>query len=110
MSQLRLTTSDQTATVWLEHDRLNFERLLELQRLVESVRRDPGVRVLVLRGRPGHFIAGHDLAELESLRTESDWLSLARRTQAVCLALVRLALHTHTVAFLDGPCLGDRVV
>ncbi|MDI3298105.1 MAG: enoyl-CoA hydratase/isomerase family protein [Bacillota bacterium] len=58
---------------WLTVDRAERRNAMtrsmweELAGFLEEVERSPGVRALVLRGRPGSFCAGADLDELRSL-------------------------------------------
>jgi enoyl-CoA hydratase/carnithine racemase len=107
MSHLRLTTAEHVATLWLGGDRLTLALLGELDKVLADFNSRPGFRALVIRSEiPGRFISGHDLDEVASFNMESDWLTLAERTQAVGTRLDDLSRQMHTVAFLDGPCLG----
>lgn len=109
---LRLSATDHTATLWLDRagrsDNLLTLRMLRgLIRALRVVRDTPGLEVLVLRSaKPDGFIVGHDPHELATLRSESDWLTLAGLTQYAGERLARLARRLRTVAFIDGPCLG----
>ncbi len=71
----------------------------------EDIDRDDDVRVVVLRGAGGRaFVAGTDIAQFRSFRTEEDGLAYERRIDAVIDRLERVAKPT--IAAIDGVTTG----
>lgn len=64
----------------------------------------PDVRVVVLRGGGGTFIAGTDIAEFRTLRTREDALAYERRMGAVLDRLERMTKVT--IAMIEGHATG----
>ncbi len=77
----------------------------ELPTKLEWLADQDGVRVVVIRGTGGHFIAGADISEFERLRSDPE---LARQydegSTATLEALERLSVPS--VAMITGPCIG----
>ncbi len=64
-----------------------------------------GVRVIVLRGTEGYFIAGADITEFTELRSDPE--RARRYDEGSRATLERLAtLNVPSVAMIDGPCVG----
>src|SRR5262245_37203906 len=81
---------------------LSMERL---DTLLTEVRANGKVRGLVFRSaKPGMFIAGADIAEIENVVDPVEGEGKARRGQQVFQRIADLAVPT--VAAIDGPCLG----
>ena len=107
------TTRQGVATVWLNRPELNnaFDDALiaELSATVQSMDADPGVRVVVMRGKGKHFCAGADLrwmrktAEYTAQENEADAVRLGGLMQ--CLAASRAV----TVALAHGAAYGGGV-
>lgn len=107
------TTRQGVATVWLNRPELNnaFDDALiaELSATVQSMDADPGVRVVVIRGKGKHFCAGADLrwmrktAEYTAQENEADAVRLGGLMQ--CLAASRAV----TVALVHGAAYGGGV-
>jgi enoyl-CoA hydratase len=82
-------------------DRAMMEALL---RAGESVRAEPGLRLIVLTGAPGRgFIGGADIAEMSAFTPETARDFIARLHQ-VCHQF--RALPVPSIARVEGPCLG----
>jgi enoyl-CoA hydratase/carnithine racemase len=78
---------------------------LALPGLLRQLAADPAVRVIVVRGTDGHFIAGADISEFEEVRADP---VLAREyDEGANETLDTLAgLDVPTVAMIDGACIG----
>jgi enoyl-CoA hydratase/carnithine racemase len=64
-----------------------------------------GVRVLVVRGTGGHFIAGADIGEFDKLRSDPELARLYDEGSSATLdALERLSVPS--IAMVTGPCIG----
>lgn len=65
-STIELTIANEVATVWLNrpesHNGINLQLTLELKTVAFDLEYNPGVRVVVLRGRGRHFSVGGDVA------------------------------------------------
>lgn len=70
----------------------------------ESLDARQDVRVVIVRGGGGTFIAGTDIAEFQTLRTRDDFLGYERRIDAVTARLERMAKAT--IAVIDGHATG----
>jgi len=78
---------------------------LRLPRLLAEITADPDVRVIVVRGAAGHFIAGADIAEFKELRSNP---GLAREyDRGADETLDALAeLSVPSIAMIEGACMG----
>jgi enoyl-CoA hydratase/carnithine racemase len=78
---------------------------LEMPRLLSSLASNSDVRVVVLRGTEGHFVAGADIAEFVELRSNP---ALAREyDRGANDTLDTLAdLAVPSVAMIEGACIG----
>ncbi|HRP08283.1 MAG TPA: enoyl-CoA hydratase-related protein [Gemmatimonadales bacterium] len=76
----------------------------DLGRLIEQVRNDPAVRILIITGAgPKAFVAGADIVELATLNA-SDGRRLAERGQAVFRAIEKT--YKPVIAAVNGFALG----
>lgn len=79
-------------------------------RLLDFVERDPGIRVLILRGEGGSFCSGGDLNEMAARLADPDAHppeATRRRIEAANAWLHRLmALDAVVIAAVDGPAFG----
>jgi enoyl-CoA hydratase/carnithine racemase len=83
------------------YNALSRELLTALERELEQIRTDPGIRVVVITGQGRAFCAGHDLKELRAERVDPAKVrSLFEQCSAVMLALNRLPQPV--VALVDG--------
>jgi enoyl-CoA hydratase/carnithine racemase len=78
---------------------------LALPGLLRGLSEDPAVRVVVIRGTAGHFIAGADISEFKQVRADP---TLAREyDEGANETLDTLAeLKVPSVAMIDGACIG----
>jgi enoyl-CoA hydratase len=76
----------------------------EFRDACERVEGEPAVRVAVVRGGGGTFIAGTDIAEFVNVRTEQDALAYERRIDAVVGGLERMTKVT--IAMIEGHATG----
>ena len=70
----------------------------------EALDARPDVRVVILRGGSGTFIAGTDIAEFRSLRTREDALAYEQRMSVVIGRLERMTKVT--IAMIEGHATG----
>ena len=106
-----LHKSIEGSTGWLTIDRpdsrgaLNAEMWAALPDLLVELAEDEAVRVVVIRGSAGHFIAGADINEFAALRSNP---ALAREydlgAERAIDTLERLSVPS--IAMIDGACVG----
>ncbi|POF31642.1 enoyl-CoA hydratase-related protein [Roseibium marinum] len=90
-------------------DRKNALPLAAWQRipdLMETIRKNPAVRVCIVRGAGGEsFCAGADISEFEAIRSTPE---AARRYDDINVAAFQSlkALPVPVIAAINGPCLG----
>jgi enoyl-CoA hydratase/carnithine racemase len=105
---LRLTVDGQAATLTIDRperrNALSYEMWSTIPRLIDRVRADDEVRVLVIRGTD-HFSAGADISEFRTLRRDPEG---ARRYSAAVHAGERAiaTLAKPTIAAITGFCVG----
>lgn len=105
---LRLETAGAVATLTIERpakrNAMSYDMWSALPGLVDRVRADDAVRVLVLRGGE-HFSAGADISEFTTLRKDAE--GAARYGEAVHNGERALAtLGKPTIAAITGFCIG----
>jgi enoyl-CoA hydratase len=83
---------------------LNTQMLEELRNLIETLSRDPGVRVLVLGGMGKVFCVGADILEVRALRTSIEGLGFVKKIHNVFNALERMPKPT--IAAVEGLAYG----
>jgi enoyl-CoA hydratase len=76
----------------------------ELDRALDVIASDADVRVTVLRGAGGHFVAGTDIAQFVAFSTGDDGVAYERRLDAVLAKLE--SLRAATVAVVEGYAVG----
>ncbi len=80
-------------------------RLFEwFEEQVAALEREPATALVLLSGKPDSFVAGADIAELQTLTDRSQVLDLLQRGHALANRLA--ALPFPTVAAIHGACLG----
>lgn len=75
-----------------------------LDRHLDRVMTEPGLRVLVLRGAGGHFAAGTDISQFIGFTSPDDGVAYERRLEAVLTKLESVPVAT--VAAVEGNALG----
>ncbi len=83
---------------------MTFQMYEELHDACARADADEAVRVMVLRGAGGHFVAGTDIAQFASFRTGQDGIDYEARITRVVDRLEDLAVPT--VAVVRGACVG----
>jgi enoyl-CoA hydratase/carnithine racemase len=95
------------ATIWLarpeKRNALNYAMWAELEAACGTLRTDPDVRVVLLRGRGDHFCAGADIVDLHAPRAPGE-RSFMEVNLAAEQALATLPFPT--VAVLQGDVVG----
>lgn len=76
----------------------------QLSAALQSLKREHDVRMVVLRGAGGHFIAGTDIAQFASFETSEDGLDYERRLESIVAHLE--ALPVPTLAVIEGSAMG----
>ena len=98
------------ATVVITFDRPSARNAMtwamygQLDRVLDRVASEPDVRVAVLRGAAGNFIAGTDITQFASFTTGDDGVAYERRLEAVLAKLESLPVAT--IAALEGYVVG----
>jgi enoyl-CoA hydratase len=107
---VRVTADRGIATLWLDFpgttaNLLNLDRLLQIDRALDSVLEHVTIHTLVIRSaKPSGFCGGFDTDALAFIATDGDAREYAAAGQRV---LARIAnAECVTVAVLEGPCLG----
>jgi enoyl-CoA hydratase/carnithine racemase len=106
-----LQTSVDGAIGWLTVNRpesrnaLTRDMWIAFPEKLASLAANPSVRIVVVRGAGGYFIAGADIAEFRQLRADPE---LAKRyDEGANSTLETLAdLPVPSLAMIDGPCIG----
>ena len=106
-----LTTRVEGSIGWLKIDRprsrnaLTKDMWLALPAKLSSLAAQAGVRVIVIRGSGGYFVAGADISEFREVRSDPE---LAKRyDEGANATLETLAdLPVPSIAMIEGPCIG----
>lgn len=86
-------------------NKLSATVMVELDGLLDDDLQNGRIRALVISsGKPGVFIAGADIAEIETLKGAEDAYRKSQQGQAIFAKLG--ALPYPTIAVIDGVCLG----
>ncbi len=112
MKSMNLLPPDEAGIAYLEFDlrdekvnKLSSAVMAELDGLLDGDLKNSSIRALVISsGKPGVFIAGADIAEIETLKSPADAYAKSRQGQAIFSRLA--ALPYPTIAVIDGVCLG----
>ncbi len=112
MNAMSLIPPDDAGIAYLEINlpeekvnKLSAAVMAELDVLLKGELQNKEIRALVISsGKPGVFIAGADITEIESIKTAEDAYGKSRKGQAVFNRLD--ALPYPTIAVIDGACLG----
>ena len=72
----------------------------QLEAILDRVRGERDLRVAVLRGAGGHFVAGTDIAQFVDFRSGDDGVAYERRLEAVLSKLESLPVAT--IAAVEG--------
>jgi 3-hydroxyacyl-CoA dehydrogenase/enoyl-CoA hydratase/3-hydroxybutyryl-CoA epimerase len=84
---------------------LSTEVLLELERHLDAMKEDESIKAaLFCSAKEGVFIAGADISEIKAFENEQDAYEKVRQGQRILGKIAHLPFHT--VAVIDGACLG----
>ena len=98
------------ATAVITFDRPNARNAMtwsmyeQLETLLDRVRAEPGLRVMVLRGAGGHFVAGTDIAQFVDFQSGDDGVAYERRLEGVLSKLESVPVAT--IAAVEGYAVG----
>ena len=105
---VKVAVEDRVAVVMIDHrpvNALNRQTLQELGDLIESIRIEPDVKVVILTGSGSlAFVAGADIKDVSQLESTGAARELALFGQGVFLKLQRL--RKPVIAAINGVCLG----
>jgi len=112
MKNMNLLPPDESGIAYLVLDlpdekvnKLSSAVMAELDALLDGDLKNSGIRALVVSsGKPGVFVAGADIAEIETLKSPADAYDKSQQGQAIFSRLA--ALPYPTIAVIDGACLG----
>ncbi len=112
MNALALLPPDEAGIAYLEIDlpgeavnTLSASVMAELDALLHGGLQNPSIRALVVVSKkPGVFVAGADIGEIEAILNPDDAYGKSRQGQALFSRFA--ALPYPTIAAIDGACLG----
>lgn len=84
------------AMTWCMYDQLSAA--------LQALKREPDVRMVVLRGAGGHFIAGTDIGQFAAFESSEDGIEYERRLESIVAHLE--ALPIPTLAVIEGSAMG----
>ncbi len=111
----RVRHEKEGAVGWIVFDQperrnaISVEMWEQLPGAVEALDADPEVRVVVLRGEGGAFVAGADISQFADQRTEASDVSRYGHVAGRGLGAL-LKLEKPLLAAIHGPCVGGGVV
>ena len=76
----------------------------QLGRILDEAHSDAGLRVIVIRGAGGHFVAGTDISQFVEFQSGDDGVAYERRLEAVLAKLE--STPAATVAVVEGYAVG----
>ncbi len=110
MNPVRLER-DASQTAWVIFDApdakvnlINFTTMRALERILDELSELKPLRIVFISGKPGTFIAGADIKELEKVNSVERGEELSRAGHRVFGKIEQLG--TPTCAAIDGACLG----
>src|SRR5208282_3673966 len=83
---------------------LGPESMAQLDKILDGLTKQKPKAVVFISAKPGIFIAGADIKELEKIRDASHGADLSRAGHRIFAKIERLGVPT--VAAIDGACLG----
>lgn len=111
----RIRHEREGAVGWIVFDQperrnaISVEMWEQLPGAVAALDADPEVRVVVLRGEGGAFVAGADVSQFAEQRTEAGAVSRYGRVAGAGMGAL-LRLEKPLLAAIHGPCVGGGVV
>ena len=84
---------------------LSMDLMQEFSTVLQRINNDTSIKVLVIKSvKPGVFIAGADIKEIQSISSYDETKKLVEQGQAILNQLTQLSCPT--VSVIDGVCLG----
>lgn len=100
--RITVERADRAATIWIDRpdkrNAMTHDMWVAVADAADELATDRSVRVVVLRGRGGHFCAGADVSTLQG---NDDYATINRRAEERLAAIPK-----PTIAFLTGSCVG----
>jgi enoyl-CoA hydratase len=101
-----------TATITFDRPRarnaMTWTMYEQLEAAVDRIETNANLRVAVLRGAGGHFVAGTDIAQFSQFETGDDGLAYERKLEAIVAKLE--STRVATIAAVDGYAVGAGLV
>lgn len=105
---VRLEQRDATAVITFDRpsarNAMTWAMYEALDDALDRIATDAALRVVVLRGAGGHFVAGTDIAQFAGFKSGEDGVEYERRLELVLSKLESLPVAT--IAAVDGFCVG----
>jgi enoyl-CoA hydratase len=105
---VRLEHRDATAVITFDRpsarNAMTWAMYEALDEALDRIAADTALRVVVLRGASGHFVAGTDIAQFAGFKSGDDGVEYERRLELVLTKLESLPVAT--IAAVDGFCVG----
>jgi enoyl-CoA hydratase len=105
---VRLETRGTTAVITFDRpsarNAMTWTMYEQLDDSLDRIASNDALRVAVLRGAGGHFVAGTDIAQFASFKSGDDGVAYERRLEAVLTKLE--SLRVATVAAIEGYAVG----
>ena len=99
-----------TAILMFDHptkkvNTLSMEVMRQFHELIHQIKADSSIEFLLLKSnKPGIFIAGADIAEIQSISSGEDMMQLLKKANGIIHDFT--VLNCTTIAIIDGACLG----
>ena len=87
---------------------MTWEMYQDLDAAIDRIAREASLRVVVLRGKGSHFVAGTDIAQFTKFTSAEDGVAYERELERVVSKLE--SLHLATVAAVEGYAVGAGLV
>lgn len=108
MPQITTTTDGPVLTVTLNRpearNAMTWEMYAGLVEACEQVNSDAALRIMVLRGSGGAFVAGTDISQFQEFRDGQDGVDYEARVEKIVSTLA--GVDAVTVAAVEGACVG----
>jgi enoyl-CoA hydratase len=87
---------------------MTWSMYVQLDHILDQIALEPELRVVVLRGAGGHFVAGTDITQFAKFRKGKDGVEYERQLDAVVEKLE--SAHVATIAAVEGAAVGSGLV
>ncbi len=107
MADVHYALADRVATITIDHPPANLLTsglIARLEAAIDTARAEASVKVVVIAGAGGSFVAGADIKEIAAISGAQHGASLARRGQALFDKIEKM--DKPVIAALTGFCLG----